>query len=48
MSKGIAMKRDKETWEKVFTQDVQKLIYGYKYKMSRYHSLVKVLCQRRT
>lgn len=43
MSKGIAMKRDKETWEKVFTQDVQKLIYGYKYKMSRYHSLVKVL-----
>lgn len=32
MSKGISMKRDPETWEKTFKEDVQKLIYGYKYK----------------
>ena len=32
MSQGIAMKRDKETWDKVFTRDVPKLIYGYKYR----------------
>lgn len=36
MSKGIAMKRDKETWEKVYTPGIKKFIYGYKYKMSRW------------
>lgn len=35
MSQGIAMKRDKETWEKVYTKDVQKHIYGYKYKLPK-------------
>jgi hypothetical protein len=32
-TQGIAMKRDKETWEKVYTKDVKKLIFGYKYKL---------------
>lgn len=29
MSKGISMKRDRETWDKVYKTGVPKLIYGY-------------------
>lgn len=31
MSQGKRMKRDSETWEKVFTEGEKKLIFGYKY-----------------
>lgn len=31
-SAGKRMKRDKDTWEKVFTEGQKKLAFGYKYK----------------
>jgi hypothetical protein len=31
-SAGKRMKRDKDTWEKVFTKGQKKLVFGYKYK----------------
>jgi hypothetical protein len=31
-TQGKRMKRDKDTWEKVFTEGQKKLIFGYKYK----------------
>ena len=34
-SEGKRMKRDSETWEKVFSQGEKKLCFGYKYKRCR-------------
>lgn len=35
MTQGISMRRDKETWEKVYAKSCRKLIFGYKYKVSK-------------
>lgn len=35
MSKGIRMRRDKETWDKVYEDSVPKHIFGYRYKTKR-------------
>lgn len=37
MTQGKRMRRDKETWQKVFTQETPKLIYAYTYPV-KYHS----------
>jgi hypothetical protein len=34
-SKGQRMKRDSETWEKVFSEGTKKHVYGYKYKQGK-------------
>ena len=34
-SQGIMMKRDKETWDRIYSKGVKKHIFGYKYKSPR-------------